>query len=297
MTNEQRLAATEAIDPRTRGLDLLGPHALVETIIADSRGALAAAERAAPAVAAAVELIVARLARGGSLHYFGAGTSGRLAVLDAAEAPPTFGTPLELVQGHIAGGGLALTRALEGVEDDAEAGEGDARDAVGESDAVVGISASGGAPYVLRALQVARELGAATIGICNDPKAELISFVDCAIVLETGPEVLAGSTRLKAGTAQKIVLNALSTATMVRLGKVYENLMVDVVAANEKLRRRAIRLVCLLARVEEEPARALLEAGAGSVKVAVVMSRRGVDAAEARALLDRQAGFLRGVIG
>lgn len=291
------LALTERIHPGTRGLDTLDTAALVETILADNREALAAVERAGASIARAVDLIVERVRAGGSLHYIGAGTSGRLGILDAAEAPPTFGTPPELVQGHIAGGTLALTRAVEGVEDDAEAGEFEMRATVRKRDVVVGISASGGARYVLSAMHAARALGAATIGVCNDGNAELTRVVDQAIVAETGPEVLAGSTRLKAGTAQKLILNALSTATMVRLGKVYENLMVDVVAANEKLRRRALRLVKLLVPTEEEAARALLESAGGSVKVAVVMGRRSVDAEQARALLDRASGFLRGVIG
>jgi N-acetylmuramic acid 6-phosphate etherase len=297
MSDPERLAATEAIHPQTRGLDTLAVRALVETIVADNAGALRAVERAADSIARAVELIVARLRTGGSLHYIGAGSSGRLGVLDAAEAPPTFGTPPELVQAHIAGGVRALTQAVEGAEDDAQAAELLVDSAISARDVVVGISASGGAPYVLAAVRRAQARGAATIGICNDAAAELARSVDQAIVLETGAEVLAGSTRLKAGTAQKLVLNALSTATMVQLGKVYENLMVDVVAANEKLRRRAVRLVKLLVPADEDRARALLEAAGGSVKIAVVMGRRSVDAAQARALLDHESGSLRGVIG
>jgi N-acetylmuramic acid 6-phosphate etherase len=305
MNDDEMLAVTERIHPGTRGLDTLDTQALVETILADNREALTAVERAAPAITRAVELIVERLRAGGSLHYVGAGTSGRLGVLDAAEMPPTFGTPPELVQAHIAGGTLALTRAVEGVEDDAETGAFEVRAAVRGRDVVVGLSASGGARFVLSAMRTAHALGAATIGVCNDSSAELAHVVDQAIVVETGPEVLAGSTRLKAGTAQKLVLNALSTATMVKLGKVYDNLMVDVVAANEKLRRRAVRLVKLLVppgngatrTVDEEEARALLERAGGSVKLAVVMGRRAVDAEEGRALLARASGFLRGVIG
>jgi N-acetylmuramic acid 6-phosphate etherase len=205
--------------------------------------------------------------------------------------------PPELVRGHIAGGIAALTRSVEGAEDDAPAGEREMRETVKAGDAVVGISASGGAPYVLAAMRAAREIGAFTIGVCNDARTELACVVDHAIVVETGPEVLAGSTRLKAGTAQKLVLNALSTATMIRLGKAYDNLMVDVVASNEKLRRRALRLVKLLTRTDEERASTLLDQAVGSVKVAVVIGRRGVNADEARALLEREKGFLRAIIG
>ncbi|HTV72537.1 MAG TPA: N-acetylmuramic acid 6-phosphate etherase [Candidatus Acidoferrales bacterium] len=297
MSEGEPLAATEAIHPGTRGLDTLTTSALVETIVADNREAVGAVERATESIARAVELIVSRLRTGGSLHYIGAGSSGRLGALDAAEVPPTFGAPPELVQAHIAGGVRALTHALEGVEDDAQAGEALVNAAVRARDVVVGISASGGAPYVVAAVRRARALGAATIGLCNDGAAPLARVADQVIVLETGAEVLAGSTRLKAGTAQKLVLNALSTATLVQLGKVYDNLMVDVVAANEKLRRRAVRLVKLLVPADEDRAQTLLDAAAGSVKIAVVMGRRGVDAAQARALLDHESGFLRGVIG
>jgi N-acetylmuramic acid 6-phosphate etherase len=288
---------TESAHAGTRGLDMLGSAQAVAIIVEENRVAQAAVEEVVDAIAYAVDEIAKRLRAGGRLHYVGAGSGGRLGVLDAAEMPPTFGTSPTLVQGHIAGGEAAMTRSVEGAEDDAQAGEREMRATVIASDAVVGISASGGAPYVLAAMRAARALGAFTIAVCNDENAELARIVDHAVVVRTGPEVLAGSTRLKAGTAQKLVLNALSTATMVRLGKTYDNLMTDVVASNAKLRRRALRLVKLLLSADDERAGALLDQAAGSVKVAVVIGRLGVDADAARALLEREKGFLRAIIG
>lgn len=294
--NEPEIALTESIHPGSHDLDTLDTESLVALIVRENRAAQEAVERAVETIARAVEIIVERLRSGGSLHYVGAGTSGRLGVLDSSEIPPTFGAPQSLVRGHIAGGSEALTRAVEGAEDDAGAGEREMRASLCARDVVVGISASGGAPYVLGALRAAREIGAYTIGVCSDARSALAAAADCAIVVETGPEVLSGSTRLKAGTAQKLVLNALSTAAMVGLGKVYDNLMVDVVATNEKLRRRALRLVKRLTGLDDERAAALLERAEGSVKIAVVMQCRSVDAAAAQALLDKEKGFLRGLI-
>lgn len=289
-------ARTEAVNPNTRGLDVLSTGDLVALLATQQRTAFDAFDAAVPAIARAVDVIVERLERGGSLHYAGAGTSGRLAVLDAAECPPTFGTAPSLVRAHVAGGNEALVRAVEGAEDDARAGEAEARREVRPDDAVVGISASGGAPWVVAWIRAARDLGAATMAITSDPQSALASVADIPIVVETGAEPIAGSTRLVAGTAQKLVLNALSTATMVRLGKVYDNLMVDVVATNAKLRARGLRLVRTLAGVDEGEASRLIDAAGGSVKVAVVMKWRGVDAAGARALLEGERGFLRGLL-
>ncbi len=292
----EHLPATESANEATRGLDTLETQRLVAAIVGDNAGALAAVQRANDAIARAVEAIVARLSAGGRLHYVGAGTSGRLGVLDASECPPTFGTPPELLQGHIAGGAPALVRAVEGAEDDAEAGASEMRAAVLATDVVVGISASGGAPYVVAALAAARALGAVTVGIANDPQALILREADYAIVLETGPEVLAGSTRLKAGTAQKIALNALSTAAMVRLGKTYDNLMVDVVASNEKLRRRALRLVKTLVGCDDAAAAELLRRADGSVKAAVVAGRCRLDIESARRRLANAGGSLRAAL-
>ncbi len=287
---------TEAIDARTRDLDTLETSQLVALLAREQSSAAAAVAHATPAVTRAVDGIVARLRGGGTLHYVGAGTSGRLATLDAAECPPTFGTPPALVVAHLAGGPAALVRAVEGAEDDAAAGAAEMRQSVGPADAVVAVSASGGAPFVVAALREARARGALAVALTSVAASALAAVADIAIVIETGPEPLAGSTRLKAGTAQKLVLNALSTATMVRLGHVYDNVMVDVVATNAKLQARAERLVRTIAGVDESRARALLEAASGSAKVAIAMQLRGVDASRARELLAESGGFLRAVI-
>jgi N-acetylmuramic acid 6-phosphate etherase len=290
------LPATEAANAESAGLDLLETPALVALLVAEHRHAVDAVLTQAGAIARAVDAIVARLSRGGSLHYVGAGSSGRIATLDAAEMPPTFGTPPDLVQAHIAGGIAALQRAVEGAEDDGAAGDRAMGESVGDSDAVVGISASGGAAFVIAAIERARRSGSYTLGMTNVENSPLARVAEDTIVLATGPEALAGSTRLKAATAQKIALNAISTAVMVRLGKVHDNLMIDLIASNAKLRRRALRLVTLLADIGEERAREMLDAAEGNVRVAVVMARRNLDVAQARALLDRHAGSLRAVL-
>ena len=290
------LPVTESVNEATHGLDTLATDALVALLAREQAIAADVVARATPSIALAVDAIVERLRAGGTLHYVGAGTSGRLAMLDAAECPPTFGTPPSLVVAHVAGGEPALVRAVEGAEDDAEAAIVEMRATVRAEDAVVGISASGGAPFVVAALREARLIGARAIALTSVAASALARAADLSIVVETGPEALAGSTRLKAGTAQKLVLNAISTATMVRMGRVYDNLMVDVVATNAKLQARAMRLVSSIAEVDATRARSLLADAAGSAKVAIAMHRRGVDAAEARALLDGAGGFLRPVI-
>jgi N-acetylmuramic acid 6-phosphate etherase len=287
------LPKTEERNPRTEGLDVLDTPSLVALLLDEQCEAARAALAQAHAIASAADEIAKRLLAGGRLHYVGAGTSGRLGVLDAAEMPPTFGTPLDLVCAHIAGGDAALRRAIEGAEDDAEAGEAQMRDHVRSRDAVVGVSASGGAPFVVRAVAYARACGAYTVAIANTAPSPLASAAEASIVLDTGAEPLTGSTRLKAGTSQKIALNAISTTVMVRLGKVYDNLMVDVVATNAKLRRRALRLVRTLTGLEETQAQAQLDAAGGSVKIAVVMARRGLDPESAKEALRREGGMLR----
>jgi N-acetylmuramic acid 6-phosphate etherase len=286
------LPDTEASNPRSAGLDLLASPELVALLVDEQHRAVEAVAMHADAIAGIVDAIVERLERGGRLHYVGAGTSGRIAALDAAEMPPTFGTDASLVRAHVAGGRDALLQAVEGAEDDAAAGE-SAMDGVGPDDAVVGLSASGGAKFVISAIERARALGAYTVAIVNSRRTTLGAAAQTALVLETGPEPLTGSTRLKAGTAQKIALNAISTAAMVRLGKVHGHLMVDVVATNHKLRGRAVRLVRTLTGAGEEEARALLALAGGRVKVAAVMQRRGVDAERAATLLAGTRGLLR----
>lgn len=269
----------------------------MRALVAPAHDAVDAVLHAAEPLAAAVEAIAARLREGGTLHYVGAGTSGRLGILDAAECPPTFGVPPALVRGHIAGGPAALVQPVEGAEDDEAAGRHAFFDLVTARDAVVGISASGRARYVVGAVAAAREKGAFTVALVNVASSPLAAAAELAIAMPTGAEALAGSTRLKAGTAQKIALNALSTGVMVRLGRVYDNLMVDVVASNAKLRRRALGLVQRLAAVDETAARDLLERAGGRVKIAVTMARCGLDPEAARGLLDERGGSLRAAIG
>lgn len=276
-----------------RSLDAMSTDDLVLAIASDHARAVQAVTEGTSGLARVVDQIVERLSRGGTLHYVGAGTSGRLGVLDASEMPPTFGVPSDLVCAHIAGGDRALRTSVEGAEDDGAAGEAEMNDHAHAEDAVVGISASGGAAYVVEAIRRARALGAYTLAITNSSNSMLARVAQDAVVLDTGAEVVAGSTRLKAGTAQKVALNTISTAVMVKLGKVYENLMVDVVASNAKLRLRAIRLVETLTGADRARATALLEDAGGRVKIAAVMAWKNVDAKQAQALLDAEQGFLR----
>jgi N-acetylmuramic acid 6-phosphate etherase len=287
------LPSTEAVDPATVDIDRLDDVALAKLLVETHRVAVDAALAAAPAIARATTLAVAALEAGGRIVLVGAGTSGRLAVLDAAELPPTFGVDPGLVRARIAGGEAALLGAVEGAEDDAEAGVRAVAD-VDAGDVVIGISASGGAPYVRAAVLAARARGARTVGIVCAPNGPLAGDAEIGIVAATGPEPIAGSTRLRAGTAQKIVLNAISTGAMIRLGKTYHNRMVDLVATNAKLRARAERLVRELAGDVDAPS--LLKAAGVSVKVAVVMARRQVDRAQAERLLRAARGRLAHVI-
>jgi N-acetylmuramic acid 6-phosphate etherase len=276
---------TERRNPASEGIDALPAAEILAVINAEDAKVAEAVEREIPRIAQAVEAIAARVERGGRLFYIGAGTSGRLGVLDAAECPPTFSVPPELVQGIIAGGQAALARATEASEDDSALGAADL-DARGfrAADALVGIAASGRTPYVLGAVARARELGALTIGISCTPGSELSRHVEIAIEPLPGPEVIAGSTRMKAGTAIKLVLNMLSTAVMIRLGHVYDNLMVSVQPINAKLRARAVRIVAEAGGIDRERAAELLDASGGTVKTAIVMARLGIarEAAEER---------------
>nr|WP_082955148.1 N-acetylmuramic acid 6-phosphate etherase [Mycobacterium mantenii] len=282
--------ATEGVRPDLDDLDARPIAEVVALLVAAEAEAHGAVAAAVPRIVAAAEAIVARLERGGRLIYAGAGTPGRLGVLDAAECGPTFGT--DLVRGVIAGGAAALTEAIEGAEDAFEPT--DLADLTA-SDVLVGITASGRTPYVLGALEHARAAGALTVAIVNNPSSE--AAADVMIELLTGPEVLAGSTRLTAGTAQKVVLNALSTSVMIALGKAYGPRMVDVRATNAKVRRRAVRIVRDAAGVDEETAAAALAAAAGHAKTAIVALVAGVDACEAAARLDRARGRVRDALG
>ncbi len=293
--------AQERSDPVTEqhladngDLDLRGTLELVELINDEDATVAAAVRRAAPALAAAVDAIVDRLRGGGRLVYVGAGSSGRLAHVDAAECGPTFGTPPEQVTAIVAGGATALAAAQEAAEDDDAAGAADVASAqVGAADAVVLLSASGSTPYVLAAGHAAQAAGALTVAVvCND-ESPLGELADHAVVAVVGPEVIAGSTRMKAGTAQKLVLNTISTATMIRLGKTFGNLMVDVVASNAKLRARARRAVTLATGAGDAEVDDALAASGGNVKVAIVSLLARVEAGEAAALLERSNGVVR----
>ena len=289
--------STEQVRPELRDLDRMPVDQLVALMTADARRAPEVVVSASGPIARAVDGIVERLERGGRLVYVGAGTAGRLGVLDASEARPTFNVPPGQVVAVLAGGMAAFSDPVEDAEDDTTAAVA-ALEALGvtAADAVVGISASGQTPYVLTALDWARSHGALTIGVACNVGAPLTSQVDVAIELPVGPEFIAGSTRLNAGTAQKIVLNILSTATMVRLGKTYGNLMVDVRANNEKLRDRAARIVSEITGASGAGARAALEASDWETKVAVLMLTGGIDEQNARARLDRMHGRLRAAL-
>jgi N-acetylmuramic acid 6-phosphate etherase len=291
---EKPSAITEARNPHTRAIDTLSSLEVVTLINDEDARVAPAVRRELPHIARAVDVIVARLHGGGRLFYFGAGTSGRLGVLDASEMPPTYSVPPDLVQGWIAGGDAALRRSVEGAEDDAEAGQQTVRDAnVTGKDVVVGIAASGTTPWVLAAVGEAQRRGAATIGLTCNPDSPLARAVDIPITPLVGPEVIAGSSRMKAGTAQKMVLNTLSTAAMIRLGKVYDNLMVDVHPTNAKLRRRAAHILQEAAGVDPDSALCALQATRYEVKPALVMLLAGVDAQEARRRLAAAGGLVR----
>jgi N-acetylmuramic acid 6-phosphate etherase len=273
---------TEQTNPASASIDTLSTESVLRIMNAEDRQVAGAVEREIPAIARAVDAVVEAFERGGRLFYIGAGTSGRLGVLDASECPPTFNVPPEMVQGIIAGGEAALSQATETTEDDPAAGARDleARGFTG-GDVLVGIAASGRTPYVLGAVERARRLGAVTVGISCTPDSELARAVEIAITPLVGPEVVAGSTRMKAGTAQKLVLNMLSTGAFVRLGYVYGNLMVNVQPKNAKLRDRARRIVAQAAGVSVERAGEWLAKAGGSVRVAIVMAKAGVSREDA----------------
>ena len=290
---------TEQRNPRSRAIDQLSPAEIVALINAEDRTvAVAVAEQAAN-VARAMEMAHDAFCRGGRLIYVGAGTSGRLGVLDAAEMPPTYGTDPAMVVGVIAGGYGALVRAREGAEDEPRDGAREMdRLSVASADFVLGIATSGTTPFVHGALRRARERGARTgFLLCTPPGAELLARNDVVIALLVGPEVITGSTRMKAGTATKLVLNTITTGAMVLMGKVYGNLMVDLRVTCQKLQDRGERILMTTLGLERGPARELLKEAGGHVKTALVMARRDVAAAEARALLAESGGRVTGVTG
>ncbi|AKE65900.1 N-acetylmuramic acid 6-phosphate etherase [Microcystis aeruginosa NIES-1211] len=288
---------TEQINPNSLNLDQLNPLELVDLFNREDAQTLKAIAMARQELALAISLTGQALAKGGRLFYIGAGTSGRLGVLDAAECPPTFCTPPELVQGIIAGGAAALVRSSEDLEDKAEDGAAViAQREIHELDVVVGITAGGTTPYVHGALQAAKQRGATTIAISCVPAEQVEIAVDVDIRLLTGPELLAGSTRLKAGTVTKMALNILSTGTMVMLGKVYGNQMVDVAVTNHKLHDRALRIICNLSDISREEAAILLEKSGRRVKLALLMQKTGLSAAAGQELLQKHRGQLRAAL-
>ncbi len=291
-------ALTERRNPKTAAIDLADPLEIVDLINAEDRTVADAVHAQREPIAAALSAAERALRSGGRLFYAGAGTSGRLGVLDASEIPPTFGAPPDLVQGIIAGGAAALTRSQEGAEDRPEGARDDLDHAgVRAGDLVIGIAASGTTPYVRAALEHAKKLGARTAIIaCSPPPAETLAAADIAIVVLTGPEVVTGSTRMKAGTATKLVLNTITTGAMIRLGKTYGNLMVDLQATNAKLRDRAERIVSEVCGVTADEARDLLRGAEGSVKLAIVMKKLSLSAADARAALEKEGGVIRRVV-
>ena len=289
---------TEEANPRSEGLDRMTTLEAARVMNAEDRRVADAVGRVLPEIAMAVDQIAERLARGGRLVYVGTGTSGRLGILDASECPPTFGVPPELVQGVIAGGYEACHRAVEASEDDAEAG---ARDlearGVGAADAVVALTASGATPYTIGALEWAEAQGAFTVLVACNPHPPAAAHADVAICPEVGPEVVAGSTRLKAGTAQKMVLNMLSTLTMVRLGYVLGNRMANLQTRNRKLVDRAVAILAAETGLGEAAARALLADAGGVLPLALVMAKRGMTAADARMILDAHGGSVGAALG
>jgi N-acetylmuramic acid 6-phosphate etherase len=290
---------TERRNPRSATIDTASALEIVDLIGAEDASVPPAVASARQEVARAIDLIEAAFRAGGRLLYVGAGTSGRLGVLDAAECPPTFGSPPEMVVGIIAGGLPALVKSIEGAEDDVNAGLGemDAR-RVGVNDVVVGIAASGTTPYVRAALSRAQTLGARTALVSmSEPSRLLRETCDVCIVVPVGAEVVTGSTRMKSGTATKLVLNTLTTGAMIRLGKTYGNLMVDLRAWNDKLVDRSQRILMETTGLTREESRAMLDAAGGSVKTAIVMARRAVGREEAERLLTEHAGRLRPVVG
>jgi N-acetylmuramic acid 6-phosphate etherase len=288
---------TEAVDERFADIDRL-PVARLAALMNEADSTVPTAVRLAlPQIVPALEAASTRMQSGGRLLYVGAGTPGRIGVLDAAECPPTFSSPPEQVFAVLAGGPGAVVGAVEGAEDDAAAGAA-AMDAahVGPADTVLGITASGRTPFVVGAVTRARQLGALSVGLSCNPGSELSAVAEHGIEVVVGPEFISGSTRLKAGTAQKLVLNMFSTIVMVRLGKTYGNLMVDVRASNGKLRERAVGIVRSITGIDRERAVDALQQADGDVKVAVVTVRRGVDASTAREILESTDGRLRPVM-
>ena len=288
---------TEQCNPATRQIDRLSTLEMVQLINQEDHRCAEAVSKVLPEIAKCVDVIEAQLRQGGRLFYAGAGTSGRLGVIDAAECPPTYGVPSDLVNGLIAGGPLALIKSVEGAEDSREMGKKDLVDrGFSRKDALVGIAASGRTPYVLGAMDYAREVGAPVMALTCCSESEMSRHADITMAPLPGPEVITGSSRMKSGTCQKMILNMLSTCVMVKLGKVYGNLMVDVQATNEKLISRAIRIVQAATGAEESKAQQTLEQCGYACKTAIVMLLLNLDAEEAEKRLQAANGFIARVV-
>lgn len=298
MLNDFSKLITEQRNSNSVDIDLKSTEAVLQIFHEEDRKVLAAVEAESGSIARGITLITEAFRRGGRLLYVGAGTSGRLGVLDASECPPTFSTPPSMVQGIIAGGDRALRRSVEAAEDKPDVGAQAVRDhGVTDQDVVVGIAGSGRTPYALGALEEGHRIGAKTIFLCcTPPAASLKAFVDVFIVPVVGPEIITGSTRLKTGTATKLVLNMLTTVSMIQIGKVYNNLMVDIQASNAKLVDRGARIIMEITRTDYATAQTALECADGSAKTAIVMLVKGVNRKEAVALLEKNDGFLRQVL-
>jgi len=304
MKNQQRILfeqlkalTTEKRSPASMDIDSKTTAEIIKIINSEDKKVAFAVERELPYIAKAVDMIVEVFKKGGRLFYVGAGTSGRIGVQDAAECPPTFGSDPELIQGLIAGGKPAIFKAQEGAEDREANGANDVvAHGIDENDVVFGIAASRRTPYVLGAIKKARALRAKTIFITTNPRSQFSHSVDIAICPEVGPEVIMGSTRMKSGTAQKMVLNMITTAVMIKLGKVYENMMVDLQMTNKKLEERSKRIVMTITGTDYEKAEHVLKEAGGHVKSAVVMIRSKVDAKEAQRRLKISDGFVRRAI-
>lgn len=295
--NEIKDLITEQFNPRSKALDHLSIRQILHLINQEDQTVPHIIAREIPYIEKAIKLYVDALRNGGRVFYVGAGTSGRLGVLDAAECPPTFGTDPKQVQGVIAGGWRTLIRSREGVEDDPESGASDLhRKKLTEKDLVMGITASKRTPYVLGALNYARKIGAKTVFVCANPRSMVKVKADVHICLVVGPEVIAGSTRLKAGTAQKLVLNMISTTAMVCLGKVFGNVMVDLKTTSQKLAERSKRILMLLGKASYPRAEKLLQESGGSVKVALTVLLTGLSCAEAEKQLAKNNGFIYKVL-
>lgn len=298
VTNEQiRTLPTEQQNPETQGIDQLPTLEMVRLINCEDHRVAEAVEAVCPQIAAAIDRIVPALADGGRLIYCGCGTSGRLGILDAVECPPTYSVSPTMVQGIIAGGRNAIFQAVEGAEDNSELGRLDLEAlSFCRKDVLVGIAASGRTPYVLGAMAYAKEIGAAVIAVTCAPGSPIDALADIGIAPTPGPEVIAGSTRMKSGTAQKMVLNMLSTGSMVKLGKVYGNLMVDVKPSNEKLRRRCVNIVCQATGELPDTAEEALKQCSWQCKAAIVMLLRGVTAQQAAQVLEKAGGRVRAAL-